>query len=219
MQLSQTEENYLKAIYLLCETQETTPTTVLAQHLSTTPASVTDMIKRLHDKGWVVHIPYKGVSLTEKGSNYALQTIRKQRLWEYFLVNVLEFSWDSIQDLSEQLEHIEHPELISKLDAFLGHPSFDPHGDPIPDAQGVMPSRETFPLIQILPIQEVILAGLHEHTPDFLRFLDRLELKIGTRMKVIELIPFDESMVLQIGKREVILNKSITKNLLVLKHG
>jgi DtxR family Mn-dependent transcriptional regulator len=117
------------------------------------------------------------------------------------------------------LEHIYHPDLIAKLDAFLGYPSFDPHGDPIPNEEGIMPSRETLPLSQVNPVQEVILAGLHEHTPDFLRFLDRLELKIGTRMKVMELIAFDESIVLQIGKREVILNKSITKNLLVLKNG
>ena len=141
---SVTEENYLKAIYKFSDGENNVSTNTISKYLRTTPASVTDMVKRLNEKKLVDYQPYKGVSLTSEGQVIALKIIRKHRLWEVFLVKVLNFSWDSVHDTAEQLEHIDSPELIDKLDEFLGYPKFDPHGDPIPSPSGEIVYRFNF---------------------------------------------------------------------------
>ena len=125
----------IKAIFKITErNQGTASTNSVAEHLSTSPASVTDMLKRLSEKEYFHYEKYKGVYLTSKGRELATQLIRKHRLWEYFLVNKLQFSWDEVHDIAEQLEHVKSDKLIEKLDAYLGSPKYDPHGDPIPNA-------------------------------------------------------------------------------------
>ena len=136
-ELSFTEENYLKAVYHLSrEIGESVSTNAIAESVSTSPASVNDMIKRLSSKNLLSHQKYKGAKLLPKGEKIALGIVRKHRLWEVFLVEKLNFKWDEVHEIAEQLEHINSPLLISRLDEFLGNPTVDPHGDPIPDENG-----------------------------------------------------------------------------------
>lgn len=209
------EENYLKAVYKLSEKDQSVSTNDLAQILGTSPASVTDMVKRLSEKKLLNHQPYKGVRLTGSGKKMALEIVRKHRLWEVFLAEKLNISWDSIHDIAEQLEHIQAPELIQKLDAFLGFPRFDPHGDPIPDESGVLIERETILLAQAKPGSLLQVAGVLLHSTEFLSYLDKLHLKIGTRIEILEIIPFDQSMLVSIGKRQLTLSAMVCEQLLM----
>lgn len=209
------EENYLKAVYKLSEKDQSVSTNDLAQILSTSPASVTDMVKRLSEKKLLNHQPYKGVRLTSSGKKMALEIVRKHRLWEVFLAEKLNISWDSIHDIAEQLEHIQAPELIQKLDAFLGFPRFDPHGDPIPDESGMLVERETLLLSQAIPGSLLQVAGVLLHSTEFLSYLDKLHLKIGTKIEVLEIIAFDQSMLVSIGKRQLTLSALVCEQLLM----
>ncbi len=217
--LSVTEENYLKAVFLHVDSQQENSlvnTNKLSQVLNTTAGSVTDMLKKLSEKELIHYVPYKGVNLTHKGKKIAIFTIRKQRLWEYFLVTHLKFSWDKVHEIAEQLEHIDSEELIEKLDEYLGHPEYDPHGDPIPNEKGEFPQRQTLLLSDVIIHQKVIIAGVLTHNPDFLQFLDRLGLHIGTEIEIMEKIPFDDSMLIHLKQnKEAIINRSVTNNILV----
>jgi DtxR family Mn-dependent transcriptional regulator len=216
MQTTVTEENYLKAIYKYMQRDGAVSTTLLSQELATSPASVTDMAKKMSEKGLVVHQPYRGVTLTDEGERLALKVIRKHRLWEVFLVEKLEFSWDEVHETAEELEHIHSPELIEKLDQFLNFPRFDPHGDPIPDEHGTIHERNTVPLLEVAPGQEVSIAAVLMDSPEFLRYLDRLHFTIGTRLEVLEHIPFDDSRLLRSNGRELIINRAVAENILVM---
>lgn len=209
------EENYLKAVYRLSEKDQSVSTNDLAQELGTSPASVTDMVKRLSEKKLLHHQPYKGVRLTATGRRAALDIVRKHRLWEVFLAEKLQINWDSIHDIAEQLEHIQAPELIRKLDAFLGFPRFDPHGDPIPDESGAFPERKTILLSQAQPGAFLRLAAVLLHSPDFLQYLDKQQIKIGTRLEVLDILPFDKSVILQAGKRQLTLSALVTEHLVM----
>jgi DtxR family Mn-dependent transcriptional regulator len=216
-QHSATEENYLKAIYKFSDGSQPVSTNTIARDLLTTPASVTDMLKRLNEKGLVDYLPYKGADLTEEGKRVALKIIRKHRLWECFLVRVLNFSWDAVHDTAEQLEHIDSPELIEKLDEFLGFPKFDPHGDPIPSKDGIFEPRETIVLAACPGGVKVTIAGVMEHKPEFLQYLDRIGLNIGAEVEVVEQIPFDQSVLVVVNAREVVLSGEFARQILALK--
>lgn len=217
--LSVTEENYLKAVFLHLYSQQENHlvnTNTLSQTLNTTAGSVTDMLKKLNEKELIHYVPYKGVNLTEKGKKIAIFTIRKHRLWEYFLVTHLKFSWDRVHEIAEQLEHIDSEELIEKLDEYLGYPEYDPHGDPIPNSKGEFPQRKTIVLSEVNIHHKVVIAGVLSHNPDFLKFLDRLGLQIGIEIEVMEKIPFDDSLLINLNpNKEIIINRSVTNNILV----
>lgn len=209
------EENYLKAVYRLSEKDQSVSTNDLAQELGTSPASVTDMVKRLSEKKLLHHQPYKGVRLTATGRRAALDIVRKHRLWEVFLAEKLQINWDSIHDIAEQLEHIQAPELIRKLDAFLGFPRFDPHGDPIPDESGAFQERKTILLSQARTGAVLRLAAVLLHSPDFLQYLDKQQIKIGTRLEVLDILPFDKSVILQTGKKQLTLSALVSEHLVM----
>jgi DtxR family transcriptional regulator, Mn-dependent transcriptional regulator len=213
---SETEENYLKAIFKYSKGGEMVSTNTIAKDLGTTAASVTDMLKRLSEKQMVEYIPYRGARLTASAEKVALGIIRKHRLWELFLVKVLNFSWDRVHDTAEQLEHVNSPELVEKLDEFLGFPQFDPHGDPIPSKDGVMAMRETCPLPALEVGVEVTMAGVLEHSPEFLQYLDRLGMNIGARITILEKIGFDQSLLLRVQEREIVLSGEFAKQILAL---
>ena len=215
MQNSATEENYLKAIYRFSEGTEMVGTNVLAKYLQTTPASVTDMLKRLSDKLLIEYQPYKGVRLLPSGEKVALKVIRKHRIWEVFLVNVLNFTWDQVHDTAEQLEHVNSPTLIEKLDEFLGFPKFDPHGDPIPNKDGEFTERFTQQLASCKPGDKVVVAGVKEDGAVFLQYLDKIGMRIGADVSISETIPFDSSMILKVEGREVVLSGEFAKQILV----
>ena len=218
--ISIAEENYLKAIYKLMEKeQKSASTNAIAKEMRTTPASVTDMIKRLAQKELVNYAPYKGVTLTNTGIRKSTELIRKHRLWEYFLTEKLYFRWDEVHDIAEELEHINSVELINRLDNFLGYPKFDPHGDPIPNEEGKFTLRNQVPL-NILEVGEICeLVGIAEHGNAFLAYLDQISLKIGSRISVISRIEYDLSLKVMIENREQVLSSPIAKKLYVKKLG
>lgn len=214
-----TEENYLKAIFKLLEKGgKTVSTTAIAERMNTKAATVTDMIQRLAEKKLINYQKYQGVTLTEKGKTIAVSIIRKHRLWEVFLVEKLNFKWDEVHDMAEQLEHINSDELIDRIDKFLNYPKIDPHGDPIPDAKGVFNRKKSLLLAEISVGQSCIMTGVVDHSSNFLQYLDRVGLSIGKQIKLIEIIGFDKSIQVQLnGKEKVFLSHEVAKNLLVNK--
>lgn len=210
------EENYLKAIFHLeHETTGEVSTNAIAESMQTKPSSVTDMVQKLAEKKMLVYKRYKGAQLTEKGRKIAASVIRKHRLWEVFLVEKLNFHWDEVHEIAEQLEHIQSEELITRLDKFLGSPDFDPHGDPIPDKHGVLKRTEKKLLSELEKNQKGVCVGVKESNPDFLRYLDKKKISIGTKITVIGKEFFDGSMVILVGKDQFFISLKIAENLYV----
>jgi DtxR family Mn-dependent transcriptional regulator len=217
--ISHTEENYLKAIFKLSEKDNTSASTnAISKEMSTSAASVTDMLKRLADKSLINYEKYKGVTLTQKGNTLATNLIRRHRLWEVFLLKQLDFSWDEVHDIAEQLEHIKSDELIERLDRFLEHPKFDPHGDPIPDADGNFTFRKQVLLSNLNENEEGIIVGVNEHSSSFLQYLDRHNLTLGATINVLEHFDYDSSKRIQLnGQTEHILSSKVCQNLFIQK--
>lgn len=217
--LSHTEENYLKAIFKLSELHTDKVTTnAIADKLQTTAASVTDMLKKLAVKKLLNHEKYYGVSLTEKGKKIAKDLIRKHRLWETFLVDKLKFSWDEVDELAEQLEHIRSEILTDRIDQFLGYPKFDPHGDPIPDKHGNIAYHEEVTLDAMCAGEKGIIVAVIDHSAAFLQYLDKINLVIHTRITIKEEEEFDLSKVIVLEKKhEIVISQKVAANLLVRK--
>lgn len=213
--MSQAEENYIKEIYHIqvatgCEVN----TNAIAERLATSPASVSDMLKKLSTKKLLNYTKYKGVTLTKLGSEMATNIIRKHRLWEVFLVQKLHFNWDQVHEVAEELEHIQSKLLISRLDEFLGHPKHDPHGDPIPDANGKVNHsiKLTLAEYQVGQIGEVI--GVKDTNSDFLRYLDKIGISLGCSIEVVEHVIYDESIEIKINQQEQrLVTKEVSKNI------
>lgn len=217
--ISQTEENYLKAIYKISEQSGAKASTnAIAADMNTSAASVTDMIKRLNEKSLVLYESRRGVSLTAEGLRIATELIRKHRLWEVFLVEKLRFSWDEVHDIAEQLEHIKSEELVKRLDTYLAYPKFDPHGDPIPDADGNFTFRKQAPLAESKVGDKVIVVGVQDHAPTFLQYLDRLQLGLGAQLEILDYHEYDGSMKVRLkNKGEETLSRKVSEHLLVQK--
>lgn len=217
MRLTQSEENYIKAIYSI-QTIADRPisTNELAEKMETKASSATDMIQRLSEKEIITYIKYKGCSLTEKGKNIALKTIRKHRLWETFLVDKLHFRWDEVHEIAEQLEHIQSKELTNRLENFLGHPKFDPHGDPIPDIHGqIKPREKSCKLMELGTKEEGIVIGVEDGSVSFLQYLDKMEIGLGTLIKVLDFFEFDQSMHILAAGKKIQLSKTATSQITV----
>ena len=218
LELSFAEENYLKAIYHLSASGEKqVNTNAIAQKLKTKPASVSDMIRKLSEKGAINYVKYQGVTITPKGKKSALWVIRKHRLWEVFLVSKLNFHWDEVHEIAEQLEHIKSALLIERLDEFLGFPKRDPHGDPIPDSDGMISSKPRKILADIESGVDVELVSMKDTSNAFLNYLDRVNLKIGSEMLVKDIIEYDGSMELAFHNSETLtISKQVAENLFVV---
>ncbi len=214
--LSFSEENYLKAIYHIEQLQaDGVSTNSVAKKMQTKASSVTDMLQKLADKQLVIYKKYQGALLSEKGSKIAISVIRKHRLWETFLVEKLNFSWDEVHDVAEQLEHIQSEKLIDSLDAYLKFPTIDPHGDPIPDKDGNFVQRQKVKLSTLKENELGILLTINDSTDEFLRYLDNKKIAIGDKINVLSIEPFDKSIQLKIGKRELMITEEVAENLLV----
>ncbi len=210
------EENYLKAIFHLeLENEGEISTNAIAESMDTKPSSVTDMVQKLAEKKMLVYKRYKGAQLTEKGRKLAANVIRKHRLWEVFLVEKLNFHWDEVHEIAEQLEHIQSDELIARLDQFLGSPDFDPHGDPIPDKHGVLKRTEKKLLSEIEKNEQGVCVGVKESSTEFLQYLDKKKISIGTKITVLGKEFFDGSMVIQVGAEQFFVSHKIAENLYV----
>ena len=212
-----TEENYLKTIYYLANRQQgEVSTNALAEMTATKAASVTDMLRKLADKQLIHYRKYQGVRLTEEGERLALQIIRRHRLWEVFLVEKLGFGWEAVHAIAEELEHVRSDELVARLDTYLGHPQFDPHGDPIPTPTGQMPQMGYRKLSEIQLGERVCLMAVLEHSTEFLQHLDHLNLTLGCTVSVQEINAFDKAVLVQLESRQtVFVSYLVAKNLLV----
>lgn len=217
-ELSFAEENYLKAIYHLSgDGQKQVNTNAIADRLETRPASVSDMIRKLSDKGVVTYVKYQGVKITDEGKKKALWVIRKHRLWEVFLVKKLNFHWDEVHEIAEQLEHIRSSLLISRLDEFLEFPKYDPHGDPIPNKDGIMSSNPMTPLAELETGSIAQLVSMKDTGVIFLNYLDRTGLNIGTKIRVMDTMEFDGSMDIEIdNQKRMSVSRQVADNLLVI---
>ena len=210
------EENYIKAIFHLQQTKSgAVSTNAIAESMDTKASSATDMVQKLADKNVLSYVKYKGSKLTEKGNKIATRIVRKHRLWEVFLVDKLGFHWDEVHEIAEQLEHIHSNELIKRLDAFLGSPAFDPHGDPIPDEDGNFMKTEKKLLSQLNKNQAGICVGVKESSAEYLQYLDKKKISIGTNINVLGKEFFDGSMVIQVGRDQFFISEQIAENLYV----
>jgi len=191
---STSEENYIKAIYHLQNGQNSVSTNALAERLSTKPASVTDMMKKLKTKKLLHYQPYQGFRLSNEGRKVALDIIRRHRLWEYFLAEKLKFKWDEVHAVAEDLEHVSSKKLIDKLDEYLGYPKFDPHGDPIPDSLGKIENNKQINLTELPVNQAAEVCRVINQSGEMLELLQHKKITIGTRLEVKKKFGFDHSI-------------------------
>lgn len=214
--LSITEENYLKAIFKLSEkSNKNISTNNIAAETQTKAASVSDMIRKLSEKKLINYEKYHGVQLTDKGKKIAIALIRKHRLWEVFLVEKLQFNWDQVHEVAEELEHVSSPLLVSRLDAFLGSPKFDPHGDPIPDEKGRIVYHEETTLDQLKAKDKAVIVGVADQSSSFLQYLDQQKLNIKSKIEIVEHHSYDKSIIILLNGNKVFISEKVGKNLVV----
>ncbi len=211
-----TEENYIKAIYHLGKQGlEMVNTNAIARAMKTKASSVTDMIKKLSEKGYIDYKKYHGVNLTRNGRSVAINIIRKHRLWEVFLVEKLNFTWDEVHEVAEHLEHIRSEKLIDELDAFLEFPKYDPHGDPIPDKQGNFKSINKILLSQAVIGKSYKCVGVKDTSSVFLKYLDGNSIALGTIVDIIYREPYDSSIKIGLNNTTILVSLNVAKNLFI----
>ena len=213
---STSEENYIKAIFHLQTADGTVTTNELAHELKTRPASVTDMMKKLKTKKLLHYQPYQGFRLSNEGSKVALGIIRRHRLWEYFLAEKLKFSWDEVHEVAEDLEHVSNKKLVDKLDEFLGFPRVDPHGDPIPDANGKIEISKKIGLTELPLNIPAVVSSVSDQSSEILELLEHKKIAIGTRLEIKKRFDFDNSMEVRIGRQPAFtISEQLAKNIYV----
>ena len=204
-------------IYHLSVINNPVQTNSIAEGIQTKAASVTDMLKKLADKELVDYVKYQGVTLTEKGKLTAINIVRKHRLWEVFLVDKLNFKWDEVHEVAEELEHIKSTLLVERLDEFLEFPKLDPHGDPIPDQHGNFADLSFVKLSKLKTTEKGTITGVSEHSSLFLKHLEKLGLTLGKKIEVLEIIDFDGSVELLIDNKKVNISREVAKHILISK--
>jgi DtxR family Mn-dependent transcriptional regulator len=210
------EENYLKTLFKLLGRQDAKVNNIaLAKALGLNPATVLEMVRKLTERKMVQLFPDKSIQLTAKGKKKALLTIRKHRLWEVFLVEKMNYNWNEVHELAEQLEHIESTDLVDRLDRFLGNPSFDPHGDPIPDKNGRIKPNISIPLSSCTAGKNYLVINLADTSDSFLHYLGKLNIKPGMKFKLIDHNDYDNSSTIQVQNKIVQLSEKAAKNILV----
>ncbi|MBA2499432.1 MAG: metal-dependent transcriptional regulator [Chitinophagaceae bacterium] len=216
MNYSISEENYLKAIYLLQSDGNLVTTNALALELETSASSVTDMLKKLKQKKLLHYQPYRGFKLSMDGRKVALDIVRRHRLWEYFLSEKLKFKWDEVHELAEELEHVNNKKLTDRLDEYLGHPKFDPHGDPIPDSFGKMVKTPLIKLSQLTENKTAEVYNVGNQSTEILHLLKHHKIQIGTRLEVKRIFPFDHSMEIKVKSLSPItISEQLAENIYV----
>ena len=217
--LTTSEENYLKTIYNLSESgKNQVSTNSVSKFLKTKPSSVTDMIKKLSAKKLLYHKKYKGTNISSNGKKLAIQIIRKHRLWEVFLFEKLDFKWDEVHKIAEELEHITNEKLIDKLDKYLKYPKIDPHGDPIPNKDGKIDIKPKIKLSNLLINNKCIVSKVNDEDGNLLEYLNKIKIHIGSKIKVFDIIEFDKSIEIEIdSKNKVFISNRVAENILVTK--
>jgi DtxR family Mn-dependent transcriptional regulator len=220
MNYSTSEENYIKSIYHLRGDQQLVTTNELAAELKTRPASVTDMLKKLKAKKLLIYERYQGFKLSPEGKKVALGIIRRHRLWEYFLSVKLQFSWDEVHEVAEELEHVTSKKLIDKLDEYLGFPQYDPHGDPIPDQHGKIHAAKQVVLSEWPLLEMAEVSGVTDQRSDMLDILKHQNISIGTKLEVKKKFSFDNSVEIKTKNNPAfIISEQVAKNIWVKKPG
>ncbi len=215
---SENFENYLKNIYKIQEEEGRVATSVLSQRLRVTPASVSEMIRRLAEEGLVRHTPYKGVELTEKGRGLALRIVRRHRLWEVFLYKVLKYDWDEVDAEAERLEHLTSDRLEERMAATLGHPTHDPHGHAIPTRDGRLERDQHRLLADAQPGDVLEVRRVSDESPELLQYAARLGIALGSKVRVLERRSFDGSLRVRIAGEEVVITDRLASNVHVKGH-
>ncbi len=208
-------ENYLKNIYKIQSVEGKVSTSSLSEKLQISPASVSEMVKKLADEGSLTHTPYKGVELTESGKRAALKIVRKHRLWEMFLVEVLHFGWDEIDEEAEKLEHIMSGKMEDKIDEVLGFPSVDPHGDPIPTKNGTVKAVRSFALMEVEEGSTVRVVRVNDANAELLHYASSIGLSLNKKIAVKQRMKFDNSMIVKIGSKELSISSTVAENIFV----
>jgi DtxR family Mn-dependent transcriptional regulator len=210
------EENYLKTLFKLeNQKDKKVNNTALSKALNLNPATVLEMVRKLTERKMVQLKPDKSIQLTEKGKKKALLTIRKHRLWEVFLVEKMNYKWNEVHELAEQLEHIESTDLVDRLDSFLDNPAFDPHGDPIPDKNGKIKNNQSVPLSDCIEGKYYTVMNLIDTSDAFLQFLGKLNILPGIKIKLLEKLEYDNSFSVDVQKKTVQLSEKAAKNIMV----
>ncbi len=217
--LSFTEENYLKSLIQLTiftDGKDEVGVNRMAESLGVKPATVSDMVRKLKDKGLVNYQRYGKVSLTLSGRAEGMMVIRRHRLWETFLQEKLGFSWDEVHELAEELEHIHSKKLVDRLDSFLDYPAFDPHGDAIPNADGeiIIPFRRT--LLEGEAGKSYRLVAVKDNSPEFLKYVDRLGLAINDEIEVLSYDAFDSAMSIKYKGETRVVSPKFTENVYIV---
>lgn len=216
MNLTNAEENYIKAIFKLQDGTSVVSTNAIAYDLDTKPASVTDMAKKLKEKKLIDYEKYQGITLTAEGRRFALQIVRRHRLWECFLVDKLSFSWDEVHEIAEELEHVKSEKLVNRLSEFLGNPTTDPHGDPIPDAQGKMSKTKQLVSLDKATSKRLEVAGVSDQSSSLLEFLKAKGIRLGTQIEIIERYDFDNSVEIKIKNQSAFtISEQVSKTIMV----
>jgi DtxR family Mn-dependent transcriptional regulator len=219
-ELSLTEEDYLKTIYQLWafnHFNEGVSTNEIAQKNNISAASVTDMLRKLSQKEYINYVKYQGVTLTEAGKQHAVSIIRKHRLWETFLVHKLKFRWDEVHEIAEQLEHIQSPLLINRLDEFLDFPAFDPHGDPIPNDKGEFKHLNRITLREAPTGVALRVVGVEQDSTAFLQHLNKIKVNINTILQILERSEYDASLEIQIAEQQTLMiSREVSENIYVI---
>lgn len=212
----QSEENYIKALYKISSKPlKKVNNIALAKSMNLNPATVLEMVRKLTERKLVQMLPDKSIQLTEKGKKQALLIIRKHRLWEVFLVDKLAYDWTEVHHLAEQLEHIESEDLVNRLDAFLGHPAFDPHGDPIPDKSGKIKANAYIPLTDGKMLEKYTVQSFGDTNDLFLEYLDKIDIKPGVKVKLESINAYDQTYNIILNKRSIQLSQKVATNIFV----
>lgn len=217
--ISQAEENYLKVLFHLTDEiadKTEAGTNELAEALDVTPATVNNMLKKLREKDLVSYEKYGKISLTPQGRTYAIQIVRKHRLWETFLYEKLNFTWDEVHEVAEQLEHIRSVKLIEQLERFLDYPKLDPHGDPIPNAKGEITFIKRKTLAEIGIGESCKLVSVKDNSSSFLQYLMKLGMGLSSKIKVLDHQEFDGSMEIEVDGLRSSISRKVALNLFVV---
>ncbi|QNS40689.1 metal-dependent transcriptional regulator [Chryseobacterium manosquense] len=213
--ISLSEENYLKAIFHLMNTDNTVTINELSKVLSVKMPSVNNMMKKFAEKGWVIYESYKPLKITVAGKKQAALVVRKHRLTEMFLVEKMNFGWENVHEIAEQLEHIHSETFFDKMDELLNYPKYDPHGEPIPDKEGNIIAQDLKKLSNCKVGESVVFTAVTTTDEDFLNFLNKKKLVLGKEIKVLNIEKFDKSMLVKIQEEEIVLSNIVCDKILV----
>jgi DtxR family Mn-dependent transcriptional regulator len=210
------EENYLKTLYKL----ENKPlkkvnNIALSKALELNPATVLEMVRKMNERKLVAILADKSIQLTDKGKKKALHIVRRHRLWEVFLVNKLQYKWNEVHQLAEQLEHIDSEDLINRLEEFLDFPAFDPHGDPIPDKNGKLKKNSSIALSTGVKQQSYLVTSFADTADSFLDYLATLSIEPGVKLKIMDQLEYDNSFTLSVNKKNIQVSEKVARNILV----